>query len=473
MVSRATVLLMLSQAIFLLSGFLINSGLARLLQPIDYGTFGLTMSILVIVELLVITGIPEAIQKFGGEQPMAMKKLIAKTLPWQIGYAVTVFVIFWLMTPHLASLFGDHSLTYYLRIASIDIVIYGLYKYFLGVQNGLHRFVHYTLLGITYSVVKLAAIIGLVWAGFSIVGALVGNVIGSLAALVLALLVTRLAKSEAEPEPNSYFSFVLQNVVYFVGLNLFFSIDLWFVKYYLSGTGVGHYVSAGVLAKLTYLLSVALSAVLLPSLARSIKLRQTSRTKELIKDSLRYVLIFLLLVNTVVVLNAEGIIVLFFGMEYLAAAPILSILIVGLSFVTMMAVINTFMIANNQMKACFVMIGSLVILDIVLNRMLVPEFGLYGAAFATAIVGFVGTVWGGLYILEEFRSLIFSFSSLRLAGVTSAVFLASTLLGFGQFDVILKSALMGSVYVLLLWITKEINTVDLRRLKESLGMTNA
>ncbi len=462
---------MISQIIFLLSGFLINSGLARLLQPIDYGTFGLIMSILVIVELFVITGIPEAIQKYGGENPEAMSKLISKTLPWQIAYAVAVFGAFWLIAPVISKIFGDSNLTFYLRIAGIDIVIYGLYKYFLGVQNGLHRFVHYTILGITYSLSKLAAILGLVWLGFSITGALIGNIIGSILALILALAFSRIAKTDAEPEPQSYLSFVIQNVFYFVGLNLFFSIDLWFVKYYLSGASVGHYVSAGVLAKLTYLLSVALSAVLLPSLARTIRLQQETRTRDLIKDSLRYLLIFLIFINTVVIINAKGIINLFFGEEYLTAAPIVSILIVGLSLITMMAVINTIMIAKNQMKACFVMIVSLLILDAALNTILVPRYGLYGAAIATSAIGLMGTVWGGLYILAEFKTLIFSLSTIRLAGVTFFVFLISNLFNHDKIDVIMNAALVGGVYLLLLWLTKEINAVDLRRLKESLGIS--
>ncbi len=472
MISRATILLMTSQVIFLFSGFLINSGLARIFKPIDYGTFGLVMSILVIVELFVITGIPEAIQKFGGERPEVMSKLISKTLPWQIVYAIIVFLIFWLIAPLLSNIFGDSELTFYLRIAGIDIIIYGLYKYFLGVQNGLHRFFHYTILGITYSLAKLAAILGLVWLGFSISGALVGNIIGSVLALILAFMFSRVPESEVELESRSYTSFVIQNVFYFVGLNLFFSIDLWFVKYYIPGAGVGLYVSASVLAKVTYLISVALSAVLLPSLSRTIKLQQQQRTNALIKDSLRYLMIFLVLINTVIIINSTGIIKLFFGDDYIAAASVLSILIVGLSFFTMMAIINTIMIANNQMRASLVLILGLLILDCILNRILVPHYQLYGAAIATATVGLLGTILGGLYVFKEFKSLIISFSLVRLTAITLFVFFIANLMNQIHIDVILKSVLLGSIFLFLLWLTREITSVDLRRFKESLGFSN-
>lgn len=472
MISRATLLLMCSQVVFLLSGFLINSGLARLLQPIDYGTFGLVMSVLVVVELFVITGIPEAIQKYGGEHPEAMPRLISKTLPWQIGYATTVFLLFWLAAPLLAKAFGDATLTFYFRVAGIDIIVYALYKYFLGVQNGLHRFTQYTVLGVTYSLTKLASIFALVWLGFSVTGALVGNMLGSVFALLLSMFVSRLGKSEAEPESIPYLSFVVQNVLYFVGLNLFFSVDLWFVKSFLSPTGVGIYVSAGVLAKLTYFVSIALSAMLLPSLARTKKLEQSERNYALTRDSLRYLIIFLVLINTIVIVNAEDIIRLFFGESYLRAAPILRILMAGLSMVTLMAVINTIMIADDKMKACLVMILGLLALDVTLNLVLVPRYQLWGAAVSTTIVGFIGTGVAGFFIPEIFKSLFFSLSILRLAGISALLIALTDFFRSLPLDVIVQSALIGLIYLTLLWITREINAVDLRRLRESFGLSH-
>ncbi len=471
MLSRATILLMTGQAIFLLSGFLMHAILARLFSVGEYGTFGVVMSILIIAELFVITGIPEAIQKFGGGRPEAMQKLMAKTLPWQITYGMVVLVLFWLIAPFLAGFFGDERLAPLLRLASFDIIFYGLYKYFLGVQNGLHKFVHYTILGISYAIIKLMAIVGLVWLGFSLTGAVIGNMIGSIIALALAWLFSRLPKSTEELEDIPYLSFITQNVFYFVGLNLFFAIDLWIVKYFLSDTSVGLYVSAATLAKLTYMFSIALSAVLLPSLSRSISMKQFDRVREITQDSLRYLLIFLVLINIVIAINSEGIIRLFFGAKYVEAASVLILLTAGLSLVTMMAIINTIMIAQNKMKACFVMIAGLLALDVVLGLALVTRFGLMGAATATTLVGIVGTIWGGMYILQDFKGLVFSLSTVRIAGAAALVFLLSYGLNLISLDVIIESALIAGLYLVLLWLTKELNSIDLRRLRESFGIS--
>jgi O-antigen/teichoic acid export membrane protein len=468
---RATILLLLSQTIFLAAGLAVNLGLARLLGVIDYGRFGLVLSVLVIAELFVITGIPEVVQKFGGERPAAMAQLVKKTLRWQALYTVLVFAAFELAAPGIARLLRDPGLTTLLRLAGLDLIVYGLYKYFLGVQNGLHRFAQYTWLGITYSLVRVASILVLVWLGFSVPGALIGNAVASAAALLLALIFYRPPQEPAEPQPLRYGAWAAQNVLYFVGLNAFFAIDLWFVKYFLSAEEVGLYVSAAVLAKLSYFMSIAISAVLLPSLSRAIALRDEKRASELAQDTLRYLLIFLTLANVIVALTAKELIALFFGEAFIAAAPVLRVLMAGLSGVTLMAVINTIMIARNRMAACFAMVAALVVVDVVLSLFLVPRLQLLGGAIATSLVGLLGAGFAFWHIRREAKPLLLSWSIPRTLGIALGVYALAKSLEFISIGFILKAMLLAGVYFLLLWLSKEINAVDLRRLRESLGVS--
>ncbi len=461
---------MLSQVVFLASGLAVNFGLARLLGVVDYGNFGLVISLLVVVELFVITGFPEVIQKFGGEWPEAMRVLVRQTLRWQILYALVVFGLFELAAPVTARFFEDEALIPLLRLAGVDIIIYGLYKYFLSVQNGLHRFQQYTLLGIAYSLARLLAILGLVLLGFSIQGALLGNILASAAALALALFFYRTPRHEGERQPVTYGIWVVQNVIYFVGLNAFFSIDLWFVKLFLSKSEVGLYVAASVLAKLSYFLSIALSAVLLPSLARAFSHNEIQRVRELTQDTLRYLLIFLMLLNVLVFLHAQEIVALFFGEEFILVAPILRWLMLGLSLVTLMAVINTIMIARNMMRACFVMVCALIAFDLALNLYLVPRMHMQGAALATLLVGLAGTIVSALYIFRDIKPLLLSLSIPRMLGISAFVAIIAKFIGAFPVDFMVKALLAAGAYFVLLWVSKEITMVDLRRLRESIGI---
>ena len=470
---RATILLAFSQMVFLVSSLAVNFGLARLLGVADYGNYGLVMSVLVVVELLVITGFPEVLQKFGGERPEAMGALVRQTLRWQALYTAGVFALFWLAAPFVAKFFRDQALVFFFRLAGVDIVFYGLYKYFLGVQNGLQRFRHHMLLGVTYSLSRLFAILGLVLLNYSLPGALLGNVLASAAALGLALFFYRAPRQPGTQLPVAYGTWVMQNVIYFVGLNALFSIDLWFVKLFLSKSQVGLYVSASVLAKLSYFMSIALSAVLLPGLARALAQHETLRARELAQETLRYLIIFLTLFNVLVFLHAREIIALLFGEEFILAAPFLRWLALGHSLMAIMAVVNTMMIAHNKMRACFVLVLALVALDVALNLYLVPRWHMPGAACATLVVGLAGTIVSVLYIFEEVKPLLFSLFIPRTLGISACVAIFAKLTAAVPVDFIVKAIVAAGAYFLLLWLSKEINTVDLRRLRESLGMSKS
>ncbi len=470
MFARGTFLMLIGQASFMLSAVVINFGLARLLGPVDFGTFGLVMSALVAAERFVVTGIPELVQKLGGERPESMYSLVRKTFPPQLIYTLAVFAVFWFLAPLVTKSFGDPALQFFLRLASFDIFFYGVFRYYLGIQNGLHRFGRHALLSVTYSVVKVATIFGLVFGGFSLMGAVIGNTLGTVGGLVVALGITRLLKVQREVSPIPYLQFVVPNVLYFMGLYLFFCVDLWFVKYYLSDATVGYYVSASTLAKAPYFLSLALSAALLPSVARAIKEKDTDRTKELVQESLRYLLMFLLVINVVVISTSSSLVVTFFGQVYEEASSVLSILIVGLSFVTFFAVMNTILMAYNRMRTVFVITFVLLVLDVLFNGILVLRFGIEGAAMSTTLVAVMGAVASGCVVFSELRTLLPMLSALRMVCAAAVVFFLSFLVPEGGFWNFIKWIGLVGGYFALLGLMGEINAVEMRRLKNVLSI---
>ncbi len=473
MLVRSTFLVLTSQAIFLISGMAINFVLARLLGPHNYGTFGLVMSILIFTDLFVHTGIPEAVKKFGGENPESIRNLVEKTVKWQILYCVIMFLLLFLLAPFIAKIFHDEKLIPFIKIASINVLFYGMYKYVAGIQNGLHNFFKFTSLAIIYSFTRVVAIIGLTWAGFSLTGALLGNVIASLVALFIGVLITRLPKTDVIQEKfttRSYLDFVLPNVLYFVGLNSLFTIDLWFVKYFLGNLEVGLYVAAATLAKLPYLFSVGLSAVLLPSISRAVFLKDDKRVDKVVFESLRYLLIFLFLLIVLFISNDRLIMETFFGIAYSDAGPVLTILIVGLSLFTIMAVIHTVLISHNLMKLCFVQIVILLVIDTVLNFILVPRYHLMGAAISTASVGFIGIVMSSVYKFRYLKDLVFSPITLRLGFAFLIVYYVSNHISSLVTHIIPKSIILTVFYLFILIITREINSVELRRLRHTFNL---
>jgi len=63
-VTHGTIYLMAAQAAFVASGYAIHVGLARLLGPSDYGIYAVVISLMTMVNLILTTGIPQAVSKY-------------------------------------------------------------------------------------------------------------------------------------------------------------------------------------------------------------------------------------------------------------------------------------------------------------------------------------------------------------------------------------------------------------------------
>lgn len=63
-VTHGTIYLMFAQAAFVASGYAIHIGLARLLGPWDYGIYAVVISLMTMVNLILTTGIPQAVSKY-------------------------------------------------------------------------------------------------------------------------------------------------------------------------------------------------------------------------------------------------------------------------------------------------------------------------------------------------------------------------------------------------------------------------
>ncbi len=465
MLGRATILLMTSQGFLLVSGYVINVGLARLLGPQGFGLFGVVMSFLLVVQLFVITGIPIALQKFVAENIDTSRLLHRKILPWHLLYSVAVFGLFWFVAPVISDFLKDERLTYLLRIASFDILFYGLYKYYASIQNGLHEFSRQTITGIAYAVAKPVGTFTLIFLGYGVTGAIWGNTLGSIGGLLVGFALLRFPQVKGRLAEIPFFKFAFTNVFYFVGLQLLFSIDIWVVKYYLSEDVVGQYVSAASVAKIPYFLSLAVSSALLPSISRATKERDEKRVRDIIRITLRYW--FMLLFGMIVVVGstAPALVVLFFGTAYAAAGPVLGVLFSGVALLTFAAVMNTILISRDSLASCLVVVACLILVHATANAFLVPQYGAMGAANATLLVGVLATVLSGALLLNKTRVLLPALSALKTVAAAGAILALANYLPLSALFLLARCVLLAAGFVLLLFLLRELNVADLKRLR--------
>ncbi|NCU42373.1 MAG: hypothetical protein EOM19_06695, partial [Candidatus Moranbacteria bacterium] len=123
-------LLFFAEFLFYVSGYVIHMGAGRILGVEDYGRYSLIITFTILIANLIGAGLPIAMSKFiSGFQSekkddyiLLVKRRIAL---WQGIFMIFLGGIFFLLAPVFAHILEDESLTFFFRIASGIIPLYG------------------------------------------------------------------------------------------------------------------------------------------------------------------------------------------------------------------------------------------------------------------------------------------------------------------------------------------------------------
>jgi O-antigen/teichoic acid export membrane protein len=405
--TRGAFQLMAAQTVFMLSGYVLNVFLARHFGPELYGAYGVVMAVLVGAEIFVINGIPTAMQKFLAESPSAALFRLGRRI--QLGYTLVILLLFAALTPAIGAWLREPDFKKFLWIAAPDILLYGLYWFYLGAHNGLHRFDSQALIVIFYGLSKVASSIGLVLAGVGIAGAFIGNFLGS--AVGLAIGLWRLNRASLiEATASEHYSrltkFAAPIILYSLSLNAVFYLDLLFVKRLLPPATAGYYTAAATIARVPYFVFLGLGFSILPVLSRALAQQNATESQRLLRQTMRLLVILLAPVLALGIANAESLIVFLYTKAYQPATAILPLLIISISFYTFWMVLSTIMSAAGKPGRAFHMSLVAAVVDVILCWTLVPRWEGRGAALATLGASACGMLLTGTYVLRRFGFFI-------------------------------------------------------------------
>jgi stage V sporulation protein B len=179
-------------------------------------------------------------------------------------------------------------------------------------------------------------------------------------------------------------------------------IDILLLGYFLSVDEVGIYSTASPTSRLVMAFSTALYAVMLPSVSETVAKRDATQLREYIRYAYKLSIAILLPVTLVSVILSEPIITTIFGARYAAAAAPFEILVVGTAFLGIFTLNSSIFQGVGRPGIPMAVLISTAVLDAVLNLILIPKFGIIGAAAASTLsfvfAGVGSTILLGLYL---------------------------------------------------------------------------
>ncbi|HWQ95900.1 MAG TPA: flippase [Candidatus Methylomirabilis sp.] len=411
-IMQGTLYLTTSQTAFVASGYLINVGLGRLLGPDDYGLYTVVISLMTMVNLILTTGIPQAVSKYVAHGTGSSTMIRDTALKMQLVLSIAIFLIYFLLAEKIALLLNDSTLTPFIRASAFIVPGYAIYSMLIGYLNGLLEYGKQAIITIYYSLIKVVFILALVIAGYSVMGAIVGFVFAPIAALLfgayfmwnggITLATSNDSSIKSSISVKKILDFSIPIMFFSVVTNLIIGIDLFFVKAYLTNYETGIYSAASMISKVPFFLIGGLFGALFPAISNASANNNIERTRKYILNSIRHSLVAI--VPAVIIISAfsETLITLVYSSKYASGAGVLSVLIFGIGFYSLFFLFMTILNGSGRPYISLFISAIVLALNILLNIMLVPVYHLIGAAAATGLASIAGFVMAGIYINWKF-----------------------------------------------------------------------
>lgn len=298
--------------------------------------------------------------------------------------------------------------------------------------SGQHRVGETALIDFVQRAVGIGTGAYLLLRGFGALGPVYGFLLGEVAAILLgAARVDAAVSRPTRDQVQSLFDYSRYNVVSSVGGYLYNWVDVLLIGAILSSGAVGVYEVAWRVSSVVLLLSSAVATTIFPEMSSMSAADETERIEGLITRSLVPSLYFVIPSFVGATILAPEILTYLFGVEYAAASLVLAVLMADKVTEGIQLVIGRALLAIDRpnLAARATVIG--IVLNVVLNLVLIWQFGLLGAAVATFLASLVTD---SLHLLYLSRFVEVRFPKRELGWLTgSALLMGALLLGIKSF----------------------------------------
>lgn len=403
-------LLFFAEFLFYVSGYVIHMGAGRILGVEDYGRYSLIITFTILIANLIGAGLPIAMSKFiSGFQSerkddyiLLVKRKIAL---WQGVFMIALGGLFFFLAPLFARILGDESLTFFFRLASGIIPLYGADLYYFYYYSGLKRFDIQAWLKCIRALLRVTIILALAF-WFHLEGIIAGYLIVPLLIFFMAWFIDiRYMKKSAPKKSNEQYvpfsfsqtvSLALHAIVFLVLFEILVSFDMYILKYILGdNTLIGEYSASLTLARIPTFLFYALTILLLPTISEMSVMKDTKRSKEIIALVLKGMLI--VTVPFVVILSAyaESILTLLFGISFVGAKEFVPLFCLSMALLTVLYVLGFAFIGAGKAFIPVSLVSSALVLNIIFSFIFIEKFGVLGALWVKLFIS-LGIVCGVL-----------------------------------------------------------------------------
>ncbi len=384
-IARATMFGFVAEAMIFPAGLITSAFLTRYLGVSGYGQLSLIYAVVSPVSWLVSTTLAGRVGVALLTNPGNWQAMAATLLKANILLGLCVMVGFAAAVPVLSAGLGRPGLAPFLWAGAVEIALLPVIRIHRDALIAAGRYSSPAYVTFAFQLARLALILGLVWAGLGVLGAVLANVGARIVELTACLAWVRLPIRGAV---RGWLGPVKAQVgglfAYTVCFQLFNRADLLMLGF-LGATGdeLGHYGAAQNLAQALGMLAVVLSPLVIAAIRRAESAGADAEAAALKSGTARLALTVWAMAGPVAA-GATRLVVLLFGESFAPSGIILGWLGVSAGAGLVLSVLVAHQIAAGRYSQPLVAAVPMLLVAIGLQAVLIPRYGALGAAWATA-----------------------------------------------------------------------------------------
>lgn len=452
----------IATAINLLIGFAITVSLGRYLGAGDLGLYHMASTIYGIAMLFAGIGIPAVMIKYVAEYRKERNKsneIISSGVITSFLLGIGFSVLFYFLSGIFEGIFHMQGLSNLLKILSLVFPFALVGAALLGLLNGRREMKKYSIAIIIQAVLMLFISLLSIYIGYGVPGLMGGIVLSSLVSCLYLVSVTR---SYFEISFENYFQTTKKMLIF--GAQIFgtnainrinYQADIIIIGYFLTAADVGYYGVASGFSKFFWIIPQAIQTITYPATAVYWKNNYNSALQTMIDKSMKYTACLLFPIGLGMVFFAKEIITMMFGGGFVSSVLPLQILIVGTVIFGLIKAIGGSVTAVGRPDLGLKVVGVSAAVNIALNILLIPYFGISGAAIATVISLSINALLIIILTIKILKIKIDFQWYAKIFGVTFLAILVFNYLGFVERYLVGTLILLIYVFIIFaLFLTK-------------------
>lgn len=380
-----------TKILFLGGSFIISVILARLLGPEGKGQ----VTALFVIPNLTITlanlGIRQASAYYIGQKKYTIQEILSSSLLlWIISSVVSMIIVF---AYYLIPSTSNYTVLM-MAIGASYVPVKVFIAYMNGILQGQQKITILNVKFIIDLIVHIVLVILLVWVfDFGVVGAAAAKLLTVFAVIYYSIhIVSQSAKFKLKyikgvPQDLFKKGIIFALAVFVLQLN--YKIDIVFLENMVDSYDLGLYSVGVALAELIWQLPAAIAVVLFTRSANSLSDEEAGQRSAKL---LRITWIPLIIASIIFWIIAPVFVQIVYGNAYAESGQVIRILLPGIALMVLFKILNANLSGRGKpLFALRIYIVTLIV-NIVLNLILIPTYGIYGAAMASTISYTLGAI---------------------------------------------------------------------------------